>query len=332
MEGIESPQQHLRRLIDGYVMTQLLYVATKLGVAPALADGPRTGAEVAEAVRADPAALTRVLRGLALEDVVSEEDGRFALTPVGECLPAMTGRLTLCGQLYYHGAEGLLAAVREGGASFEHIYGVPFFSHLETHAEDGAAFHASMAVRSEQEASAVLRAYDFGALHRLVDVGGGSGLLLAAVLRSAPGLHGVLVDRPAAIAAARENLREFGGRAECEPCDFFAEVPAGGDAYLLSRILHDWNDVDALRILAVCRKAMTPSARLLLVDAILPEHAKDQPAAIWMDLYMLLLLGARERTEADFRALLAQAGFTLRRTFPTGSPAGLGVLEAVKAP
>ena len=331
MEGIDSSQQRLRRLIDGYVMTQLLYVATKLGVAQALADGPRTGAEVAEAVRADPAALTRVLRGLALEDVVSEEDGRFALTPVGECLPAMTGTLTMCGQLYYHGAEGLLAAVREGGACFERVYGVPFFTHLETHAEDGAAFHASMAVRSEQEASAVLRAYDFGALRRLVDVGGGSGLLLAAILRSAPGLHGVLVDRPAAIAAARENLREFGGRAECDPCDFFAEVPAGGDAYLLSRVLHDWNDVDALRILAVCRNAMAPNARLLIVDAILPEHAKDQPAAIWMDLYMLMLLGARERTEADFKALLAQAGFKLRRTFPTGSPAGLGVLEAVQA-
>ena len=158
MEGIDSSQQRLRRLIDGYVMTQLLYVATKLGVAQALADGPRTGAEVAEAVRADPAALTRVLRGLALEDVVSEEDGRFALTPVGECLPAMTGTLTMCGQLYYHGAEGLLAAVREGGACFERVYGVPFFTHLETHAEDGAAFHASMAVRSEQEASSVLRA------------------------------------------------------------------------------------------------------------------------------------------------------------------------------
>lgn len=331
MEGIDSPQQHLRRLMDGFVMTQLLYVATKLGVAQALANGSRTGAEVAEAVRADPAALTRVLRGLALEDVVSEQDGRFALTPVGECLPAMTAALTICGQLYYHAAEGLLAAVREGGASFERVYGVPFFTHMETHAEDGATFHASMALRSDQEASGVLRAYDFGALHRLVDIGGGSGLLLAAILRSAPGLHGVLVDRPAAIAAARENLREFGGRAECKPCDFFAEVPAGGDAYLLSRILHDWNDDDAVRILAVCRNAMTPNALLLIVDAILPEHAKDQPAAIWMDLYMLLLLGARERTEAEFQALLAQAGFTLRRTFPTGSRAGLGVLEAVQS-
>jgi len=329
MEGIGSPQQHLGRLIDGYVMTQLLYVASKLGVAQALADGPRTGTEVAEAVGADPAALTRVLRGLALEDVVSEEDGRFALTPVGQTLPTVAGRLTMCGQLYYHAAEGLLAAVREGGSSFERVHGVPFFTHLERHAEDGAAFHRSMAVRSEQEASDVVRVYDFGALDRLVDVGGGSGVLLASILRSAPGLHGVLVDRPAAIAAARENLREFGGRAECEPCDFFAQLPAGGDAYLLSRILHDWNDVDALRILAVCRTAMTSQARLLIVDAILPEHAKDQPAAIWMDLYMLLLLGARERTEADFKALLAQAGFTLRRTFPTGSPSGIGVLEAV---
>jgi hypothetical protein len=329
---IDSPQHRLLRLMDGFVMTQLLYVATKLGIAQALAAGPRTGAEVAEAVGADPSALTRVLRGLALEDVVSEADGRFALTPLGECLPTIAAAHTIRAQLYYHGAEGLLDAVRKGGTPFELVYGAPFFAYLEGHAEDEAAFNASMARRSEQEASAVVGAYDFGAIRRLVDVGGGRGVLLAAILRSSPGLRGVLVDRPAAVAAAREHLSEFGARAECEAGDFFASLPAGADAYLLSRILHDWEDEDALRILAVCRAAMTGDTRLLVVDAIVPEHAKDQPAAIWMDLYMLLLLGARERTEAEFRALLAKAGFTLRRTFPTGSPAGIGILEAIRAP
>jgi hypothetical protein len=312
--------------MDGFVLTQLLYVAARLGLAEALESGPRTGAEVADAVGADRAAVTRVLRGLALEDVVSEDpDGRFALTPVGECLPALAGAIAVRGELYYHGAEGLLDAVRSGGTAFERVYGAPFFAHLDAHPSHEAAFQASMAGRSEAEAVAVVAAYDFGAFRRLVDVGGGCGVLLAAILHSAPGLEGVLVDRPAAVAAARERLGE---RAACVAGDFFEAVPGGADAYLLSRVLHDWDDADARRILAVCRAAMEPRARLLVVDAILPERARDQPHAIRMDLHMLLLLGARERTEAEFRDLLAQAGFELLRTVPTGSPAGLGIIEA----
>ena len=138
-------------------------------------------------------------------------------------------------------------------------------------------------------------------------------------------LEAVLFDRPAAVEAARAFLGE---RASCVIGDFFESVPAGADAYLLSRVLHDWDDEDALRILRVCREAMSAEARLLVVDAILPERAVDQPFAIRMDLHMLLMLGARERTEAEFRDLLARAGFELVRVVPTASPAGLGVIEA----
>ena len=272
--------------------------------------------------------MTRVLRGLALEGVVVEEDGRFSLTPLGECLPAMAGPLAVRGELYYHGAEGLLEAVRSGGTAFERVYGAPFFAHLDAHPEASAAFEASMAGRARQEADAVVAAYDFGAFGSLVDVGGGRGVLLAAILEAAD-LRAVLVDRPDAVAAARAHLGE---RAECVVGDFFESVPAGADAYLLSRVLHDWDDEDALRILAVCRAAMGADARLLIVDAILPERAVDQPFAIRMDVHMLLLLGARERTEAEFRELLGRAGFSLARVIPTGSPAGLGVIEAVRAP
>jgi hypothetical protein len=183
-----------------------------------------------------------------------------------------------------------------------------------------------MAGRAEQEAGAVVAAYDFTPFKTLVDVGGGRGVLLKAILDAAPGLRGVLVDRPQAVAAAREHL---GGRAECLAGDFFEAVPDGADAYLLSRVLHDWDNADALRILAVCRAAMPADATLLIADAILPERAKDQPGAIRMDLHMLLLFGARERTEAEFRDLLGRAGFELRRAIPTGSPAGLGLIEAV---
>jgi O-methyltransferase domain len=315
----------LLRLIDGYVVTQLLYVASELRVAEAL---PGTGPEVAERVGADPGAMTRLLRGLSLEGVVVEEDGRFALTPVGELLPAFAGALRARGELYYRGASDLLGAVQTGGTSFERVYGASFFEHLDAHPEHQAAFEASMAGRGEQEAEAVVAAYDFGAFSSLVDVGGGRGVLLAAILRTAE-LDATLVDREGAVEAARAFL---GDRASCIVGDFFASVPAGADAYLLSRVLHDWDDADALRILRVCREAMSTEARLLVVDAILPERAVDQPFAIRMDLHMLLLLGARERTEAEFAALLAKAGFSLVRAIPTESPAGLGVIEAVRTP
>jgi SAM-dependent methyltransferase len=323
------PQWQLLRLMDGFVVTQLLYVATQLGIAEALQQGPRTGTEIAEAVGADPGAITRVLRGLALEDVVSEQDGRFALTPVGELLPALAGSARVRGELYYHGAEGLLDAVKQGGTAFERTYGAPFFEHLARNPGHEAAFDASMAGRAQQEASAVVAAYDFTPLHTLVDVGGGRGALLKAILQAAPALQAVLVDRSQAVAAARQTLGE---RAQAVEGDFFATIPDGADAYVLSRILHDWHDDDARRILRVCHEAMRPDSKLIIVDAILPEHAKDEPGAIRMDLHMLLLFGARERTEPEFRALLAEAGFTLQRAIPTGSPAGLGVLEAVRAP
>jgi hypothetical protein len=326
--------RELARLIDSYLTTQLLYVAAQLGVADVLAEGPRTGAEVAEAVGADPGALTRVLRGLAVEGVLTEEGGgRFALTPLGEGLRegapgSLRGNALARGELYWSAAAGLLRAVTEGGAAFEHVHGERFFDHLAGHPERADAFQASMADRSRREAADVVAAYDFADVGQIVDVGGGSGVLLEAILRATPGARGVLVDRPEAVERARARLAGLDGRAECVVGDFFEAVPAGADAYLLSRVIHDWHDDDARRILATCRAAMPEGARLLLVEAILPERAQDGPEAIRMDLHMLVLFAARERTEAQFRDLLAGAGFELRRVVPTGSPAGLGVIEA----
>ena len=324
------------RLADGFLTTQLLYVAARLGVADVLAEGPRTGAELAAAVGADPDLLTRALRGLVLEEVLAEEEGgRFALTELGQCLRAdaprsMRGPVLARGEVYYQAAAGILAAVRHGGTAFEHVHGDRFFDHLRRHPEQEAAFQASMTARSEQEAADVVAAYDFGGIGRLVDVGGGHGILLGAILRSAPDLHAVLVDQPAVVEAARRRLIAEGVADRCQlvPGDFFAEVPAGADAYVLSRVLHDWTDDDARRVLTACRAAMSPGSRLLVVEAILPERAADQPAVIRMDLHMLVLLGARERTEAEFRHLLATAGFEVRRVVPTRSPAGLSVIEA----
>ena len=299
------------RLMDGFLTTQLLYVAAKLGIADVLAGGPRTGAEVAAAVGADPDLLTRVLRGLALEEVLAEVGGgRFALTELGERLRSdvpgsIKGPMVVRGELYYRAAAGMLAAVRHGGTAFEQVYGDRFFEYLGRHPEQEAVFQGSMTGRSEQEAGDVVAAYDFGGLGRLVDVGGGYGILLGTILRA---------DRCRLVAG-----------------DFFASVPAGADAYLLSRVLHDWADDDARRLLATCRSAMPPGSRLLVVEALLPERARDQPAVIRMDLHMLVLLGARERTEAQYRRLLAETGFQVERVVPTGSPAGLSVIEATPA-
>ena len=183
-------------------------------------------------------------------------------------------------------------------------------------------------------ASCSRTSYDLAGLRELVDVGGGSGILLEAVLRATPGLRGVLVDRPEVAELAERRLEAAGlkDRCRCVTGDFFVAVPPGADAYLLSRVIHDWDDADAGRVLATCRAAMSDGASLLLVEAIVPERARDSPEAIRMDLHMLMLLRARERTEAQFRDLLAGAGFDLRRVVPTASAAGLSVLEATVAP
>jgi len=156
-------------------------------------------------------------------------------------------------------------------------------------------------------------------------------VLVGAVLRATPGLAATLVDRPAVVEPARERLAAAGLADRCTVVagDFFAALPAGADAYVLSRVLHDWSDEEAGRILATCRKAVPSGARLLVAEALLPERARDQPAAIRMDLTMLMLFGAaRERTEAEYRELLADAGFTVTAVHRTASPVGLGLVEA----
>jgi hypothetical protein len=337
--GAAAPQRDLARLIDGYLTTQLLYVAARLGVADVLAGGPRTGREIAEAVGADPDALTRILRGLVLEDVLAEEDdGRFMLTAIGKGLRdgvpgSLRGAVLARGEVYWSAAAGLLRAATEGGTALEHVHGERFFDHLAGDPEREAAFQASMADRAQREAADVVAAYEFAGLRDVVDVGGGSGVLLEAILRATPGLRGVLVDRPEAVEKARRRLTAAGldARYECVVGDFFDSVPPGADAYLLSRVIHDWDDADAQRVLTNCREAMPVDARLLLVEAIVPERAHDGPEAVRMDIHMLMLLGARERTEAQFRRLLADAGFELVRVVPTASPASLSVLEAAVA-
>jgi len=322
-------QARLEQLQDGYFTTQLLYVAAQLGVADALADGPRGGDGLAKELGADPGFLRRVLRGLAAYGVLDEhDDGRFGLSAVGELLRSGTpeslrGPVLTRGGIYYRALDRLLDGVRSGETPFDLAYGASFFDYLASRPAELAAFQTSMTDRSVHEAKAVAAAYDFGRFGRIVDVGGGQGVLLSTILAVTPGLTGVLFDQPAVVERANlpDGCEAVGG-------DFFREVPAGADAYLLSRVLHNWDDQDAVRILNACRAAMPAGATLLIVENVLPERAADQPAAVRMDLTMLMLFAGRERTEAEYSALLAAAGLTLESTIPTRSHAGVRILRA----
>ena len=313
----------LARLTDGYLVTQLLHVAVALGVPEVLDGGPRPVDELAREVGAVPDLLRRVLRGLAAEGVLDELPGdRFGLTAVGDLLRAgapgsLRGTVVARGRVYYGATAGLLDAVRVGGSAFEQVHGRPFFAYLAEQEDRLAAFLASMADRSAHEAAAVVAAYDFTRFGSVVDVGGGTGALLRAVGEQAPGAGLVLFDRPQVDAGS--DLPSVGG-------DFFDAVPAGADAYLLSRVLHDWPDDDAVRILRTCRSAMRPDSRLVVVEAVVPERACDDPEAVRMDLHMLALLGGRERTVAELAALLEAVGLHL--TAAVATSAGVHVLEA----
>lgn len=320
-----TPDARLARLTDGYVVTQLLWVAAELRIADALAGGPRTAEELADKVGADAVALRRVLRGLAAEEVFEELPGRrFGLTATGELLRegvegSQRGAVLARGGLYYGALAGLLDAVRESGTPFERVHGTTFFQYLDAHPADSARFQGSMAVRAAREAAAVVEAYDFRRFRTLVDVGGGSGVLLREILRGAPQLSATLFDRPEVVRDAQ--LPAVGG-------DFFSEVPAGADAYVLSRVVHDWSDDEAVAILRTVRRAIPDRGTLLLVEAVLPERAADDPAAVRMDVHMLTLLGGQERTADEYAALLDVAGFRLARVLPTGPKSGVHVLVA----
>lgn len=331
MSAEPSPSTRLARLLDGYLTTQLICTAARLRIDEVLAAGPQTGATIASAVGADPGQLTQVLRALVCVEVLDQDgQGRFLLTPVGAALAPMRSAALVRGDLYYAAAAELTTSVRDGGVAFRRTYGAAFFDHLAAHPDIAADFQQAMGERSEGEARDVVGAYDFSGLRSLVDVGGGQGTLLARILQSAPGLTGVLVDQQVAVDGARRTFAAAGlsDRTECVVGDFFQHLPSGRDAYLLSRVLHDWSDADAVRILGCCRRAVPDHGRLLIVDALLPDRAADAPDAIRMDLHMMVLFGSRERTEAEFAGLLAASGFALQRVRLSGSPTRLAVLEA----
>ncbi|MDQ3701986.1 MAG: acetylserotonin O-methyltransferase [Chloroflexota bacterium] len=328
----------LRPLLTGYWLSQALLVAAELGVADRLADGPLSCGVLAQQVGADEDALYRVLRALAGAGVFTESAPRtFALTALAEPLrtdhPRSVRPLArLFRQEWLWRPWGqLLEAVQTGSAVFQKIHGAPFFAYLGEHPDAAAVFDAAMTAGAPAGRSALAEAYDFAPLRTVVDIGGGEGALLAALLRSHPHLQGILFDQPAVVAGASAHLQAAGVAERCQIVggDFFAAVPEGGDAYVLSQILHDWDDARATVILKNCHRAGHPGARVIAVERVLPPGDAPHPGKL-TDLNMLVLLAGRERTEAEYRALFAAAGFELTRSVPLPE-GGWSAVEGIRA-
>ena len=327
--------QRLHQIGAGYWVSQALYVAAKLGVSDALADGPRPVEELAAIVGADAGALFRLLRALAGYGLFTQTTPRcFGLTELGQIMrsdvPGSMRALAMRIEWDWRTWEHMLYSVRTGRTAFEHIYGESFFEHLQRHPERAAVFDEAMTVYVKAHGVAVASAYDFSPFGTIVDVGGGHGAMMQAILLRYPRARGVLFDLPRVIVGAREAIDRAGlsARCRCVGGDFFAGVPNGEDGYLLSSILHDWDHQRSLTILRNCRRAMPEHARLLIVEMVIPEG--DEPFfGKLVDLQMLVTLGGLERTAKEYQQLLVEAGFELIRIIPTQSPASL--LEAAPA-
>ena len=336
-EDLARAQAALQQMTNGYWTTQIIYVAAKLGIADLLSHGPQAVDTLARATRTHAPTLSRLMRALGSLGLFREnEQHQYELTILGRCLVsgspgALRARAILNGEEWYRAWGGLLDGVRTGTSSFENLFGKPFFEYLAGRADTAATFNEAMASSTEAAAAAVVKAYDFTGCRTIVDVGGGTGAFLGAILRAAPDARGIVFDRPHVAAAAREVLARasIAGRCDVVGGDFLEAVPSGGDVYVLSWIVHDWDDDRSIAILGNCRRAMSRDARLLLIEQVVP--AGNQPSLSKLyDIHMLVHYGGgRERTQEEYRRLLAAADLRLTRIIPTEVPRS--VIEAVPA-
>jgi hypothetical protein len=334
-----SPRAILYGLVRDFWMSRVLWVAAKLGLADLLVAGARDSADLARATGTHPPTLHRVLRALCAVGALREDDaGRFALTPVGATLrsdrpDSMAAWVTLAlGDEHYDAWGDLLHSVRTGEVAFEHRFGEDVWTYRARHTEHARVFDDAMARHTGAFAVSLVASYSFATVAKLVDVGGGDGALVEAILRTTPEVRAVLLELPHVAPKARERMRASGLEARCDVVDgnMLQAVPKGGDAYVLSRVIHDWADEPAVTILRNCRRAMPPGSRLLVIERLLPERGERgvaAEAAVLSDLLMMVMNGGRERTEGEYGTLFSAAGLRHRRTIQTRGE--VAVLEAV---
>lgn len=314
--------------------TQLIATAAKLNVAADLKDDARSARQLSELVKANPNTLYRLLRALASMGIFEETpDGNFANTAASELLlddapGSLRNIAILYGEGWLWNAYGQLSySIESGKQPFQHVHGQTLYDYLKQDEPAATVFNKAMSAFSETEASAILKAYNFSLKNTVVDVGGGEGSLVAALVQANPGLSGIVFDlSPSAHSETTSTPKKDSPNITYSYGDFFDEVPSGGDLYLVKSVLHNWDNASCIRILKNCRKAMTSNSGLLVLERIVPTGNEKSDAKLF-DINMLVMTGGMERTQDEYRKLFAAAGFTLTKCVSTQS--SLSILEGL---
>ena len=332
-----TPGDHVLQISAGYIASICLNVAVELGIADRISAAPRAVSDLAQETETNEDALYRILRLLASVGVFVEAAPRaFAHTPASETLrsgaPGSMRDLVRwwCDPFHFRIYAELMHSVKTGQTCAEKVTLKPLFEYFPTDPRESEVFNHAMTSFSSVEVPAALEVYDFSGIGTLVDIAGGHGQMICTVLQKYPQMRGILTDLDHVLAGAAQAIRRAGLEDRCtlQTCDFFHSAPAGGDAYIMKHIIHDWDDPRALTILRNIHIAMgEKKGKVILLEMVLPPGNDPHPAK-FLDIEMLTMVSGRERSEADFAELFQRAGFKLTRIVPTRMP--ISVIEAVK--
>ena len=330
----------LRAMISGYMISQVISATAALGLADLLAEEPKSAEALAKMTKTYHEPLTRLLRALsALGLTEQSEKGIFELTSLGALLrsdvPGSLRPLALLqgGEGIWRAWGNLLHTLRTSETAFNHVFGMGSFKHGALHPERAAMFDTYMAELTRRWVGAILTTHDFSQTRRIVDIGGGNGVLLSAILAAFPQAEGIVFDTAAGITGAAQRLEKAGVQQRCRIVagDFFDAVPQDADTYILKSVLHDWSDDELIAIVKNCHRAMGPDSTLAVIERALPERILPDDAhreIVMMDIHMMVATGGRERTVSQYNELLAAAGLTVIAARPTSSP--FTILTAVR--
>ncbi len=327
------PPAVLMNYIVGKWISKPIYVAAELGIADMLADGPMSIEELAKDSQSHAPSLYRMMRALSSVGIFLEtEGGKFELTPMAEYLKSDAMRsIALMFNSEWNDKAWIyfLDSVKTGGTAFEKANGMPVSDWLQENPQAEEVFSEANAFKAGNSHRAIVDVYDFTNIGTLTDIGGGTGTLVAEVLNANPTMKGILAETPSVIQKARRLIQErrLEDRCQLVDCDFFKEIPAGSDAYLMSHILHDWPDEKCRQILSNCRRAMNNGSKLLIVEMIVPSGNEPHISKL-LDLEMMVITGGLERTENEYKELLETSGFKLSRIIPTKE--GISIIEGIR--
>jgi hypothetical protein len=330
---VASNTRWLESIQEAFFTHRCLHAVARLGIADTLIKGPLDVEVIAQRCGADPRFLYRVLRFLASQAIFVESPPNvFALTPRAECLRSdvtNSARWQLAHDLMGRASSEIVHSVRSGTSAFEKAFGEPLWDYLAAHPEENDWFNVHMQAQARPLAISAVEAYDWSRSSIVVDVGGGTGQFLGGLLQMHPRLSGILVELPHVVDSARAFVQGMGLSERCRIVagNFFEGIVAEGDTYVLSRILHDWDDEKALRILRTVRRSMPNKARLLILEMLVPEDGKPHVSKLLDVVMMTLFGGGRERTKKESEKLVREASFELTSVIPTMGPTS--IIEAI---